>query len=159
MKAVTSAAAESSHTSARYTQKSSSRRRPGPTYQLIEWWESGSRPSPGRRSCYAYRRGTVSARLIVPDFFRHRQVGEIAIAQRPVGGNPRHPEQHHPLPRVLSDMPGRALHHLVQFLRPVIRLGRLLCRSVRRVLPPPCHLGPHPPPVIGESGRARHVFL
>ena len=33
-----------------------------------------------------------------------------ASAERPVGGDPGHVEQHHPLPRVLADMPGRALH-------------------------------------------------
>ncbi len=70
--------------------------------------------------------GTTIGWSVVPDLLRHRQIGEILVAERPLEGDPGHVEQHHPLPGVLRDMPGRAFEHLVQLLRPVIGRNGLL---------------------------------
>ena len=101
--------------------------------------------------------GARAPRSAVPDLFRHRQIGEIRVAERPLEFDAGHVEQHHPLPRVLADMPGRALEHLVQLLRAVIGLHDLLRRFVRRLPPPRIDLGAHPAAVIGERGGAGHV--
>src|SRR3984893_2741525 len=75
-------------------------------------------------------------RLTVPDLLRHREIDEIGVGKRPLEADPAHFEQHHPLPAMLADMPGRALQHLMQFLRPVLGLHGLLAGFVGRRCPP-----------------------
>ena len=58
--------------------------------------------------------------------------------------DPRHAEQHDPLPHVLAGMPGGALQIFVQHLRAVIGLHRLAPRLVRRRRPPSAGAASHP---------------